>query len=200
MGATFGLPRQVDRFSNIVRQVNLTSAAVTTVAGTAGQAGSVNGIGTTAKFNTPLGIALNAPLSTVYVADYMNNVIRAIVVQTSPSSTGSATGSVTATLTMTPSLSRTPSLTQAFTPSATLTLTSSASRTPTKSGKRNRPLRCRLQHQRYLRRRALRRFKPHPLPNQKQGQGRARWPSRQADHKRLPNLKRDRSPKFRRCR
>lgn len=52
-------------------------ATVTTVAGTARQAGSTDGAGAAARFNRPMGIAL-APDGTVYVADTNNHTIRRI--------------------------------------------------------------------------------------------------------------------------
>lgn len=50
---------------------------VTTVAGLAKQAGSVDGTGPAARFNRPMGIAL-APDGTLYVADANNHTIRRI--------------------------------------------------------------------------------------------------------------------------
>ena len=52
---------------------------VTTIAGTAGTTGSANGIGTSALFNYPTGIAINNSSGTLYVADYGNSTIREIV-------------------------------------------------------------------------------------------------------------------------
>ncbi|MCL5097139.1 MAG: gluconolaconase, partial [Candidatus Omnitrophica bacterium] len=49
----------------------------TTLAGQAGQTGSADGIGRTARFNGPTGIAVDAA-GNVYVADMHNNTIRKI--------------------------------------------------------------------------------------------------------------------------
>ena len=51
---------------------------VTTVAGAAGIIGSDDGTGTNALFNYPMGIAIDNS-GTLYVADYQNNTIRAVV-------------------------------------------------------------------------------------------------------------------------
>lgn len=50
---------------------------VTTLAGTGGQSGSVDGTGTAARFNLPSGVALDSA-GNVYVADHENSVIRKI--------------------------------------------------------------------------------------------------------------------------
>jgi sugar lactone lactonase YvrE len=50
---------------------------VTTVAGMAGQSGFANDVGSAARFNSPLGIAVGTN-GTIYVADSGNHVIRAI--------------------------------------------------------------------------------------------------------------------------
>jgi sugar lactone lactonase YvrE len=52
-------------------------ATVTTLAGGAGQRGSVNGTGAAARFNTPSSVAVDGA-GNVYVADTENHVIRAI--------------------------------------------------------------------------------------------------------------------------
>ncbi|MGA2221565.1 MAG: NHL repeat-containing protein [Verrucomicrobiia bacterium] len=52
---------------------------VATISGTAGTTGSTNGIGTSALFNYPTGIAINNSNGTLYVADYGNSTIREIV-------------------------------------------------------------------------------------------------------------------------
>jgi hypothetical protein len=59
------------------------SGVVTTIAGTAGQLGSVDAVGSAASFNQPRGITTDG--TDLYVAGYMNNSIRKI---------GIATGSV----------------------------------------------------------------------------------------------------------
>lgn len=62
--------------------------AVSTLAGTAGANGFVNGTGAAARFSQPLGITVDRPAGTgaaainVYVADTQNNAIRQIVVAT----------------------------------------------------------------------------------------------------------------------
>jgi len=71
---------------------------VTTISGTAGTTGSNDGIGLSALFNNPLGIAISAS-GTLYVADYGNSTIREVApgagswVTTTIAGTAGTTGS-----------------------------------------------------------------------------------------------------------
>jgi sugar lactone lactonase YvrE len=56
---------------------HLNAGAVTTLAGTAGQPGTADGVGAAAGFRFPLGVAVDGG-GTVYVADQSNHVIRRI--------------------------------------------------------------------------------------------------------------------------
>ena len=83
--------------NHTIRKIS-TGGIVTTLAGSAGSTGSVNGIGNAARFNNPRGVAVDAS-GNVFVADYSNHVIRKItpagVVSTFAGSvgiTGSANG------------------------------------------------------------------------------------------------------------
>lgn len=64
-----------DTGSNLIRLIT-PAGTVTTLAGS-GAAGSANGVGTTASFNNPTGIAVDSA-GNVYVADKGNNLIRMI--------------------------------------------------------------------------------------------------------------------------
>jgi sugar lactone lactonase YvrE len=64
-----------DDINNLVRAIT-PAGAVTTIAGS-GQAGAQNGLGTSASFNDPAGIAIDAS-GNLYVADANNNLIRKI--------------------------------------------------------------------------------------------------------------------------
>lgn len=75
-----------DRSNNTIRKVVLATAAVTTVFGTAGQAGSMDNTGTSILFNQPLELALDGQ-GNLFVADYANRTIRQIVLSTGMSST-----------------------------------------------------------------------------------------------------------------
>jgi hypothetical protein len=65
-----------DTGNDEIRKIN-TAGAVTTLAGSAGQAGSSNGTGTAAKFYDPIGVAVDST-GNVYVADTNNQEIRKI--------------------------------------------------------------------------------------------------------------------------
>ena len=51
---------QCDGNNHLIRLLVLSSGVVSTLAGQAASSGSANGIGTNARFNIPIGIALNA--------------------------------------------------------------------------------------------------------------------------------------------
>jgi hypothetical protein len=64
---------------NVIATVpSLGSYPITTIAGSPLQAGSANGVGTNARFNSPNGIAIDQ-LGTIYVADEGNHIIRKIL-------------------------------------------------------------------------------------------------------------------------
>lgn len=69
-----------DSGNHIIRKIVIATQQVTTIAGTASSAGSIDGTGTGAKFNWPLGITTDG--TNLYVSDYTNNTIRKIVIAT----------------------------------------------------------------------------------------------------------------------
>lgn len=88
--ARFGLPYSIayDGSANLyvgdnntIRKIVVATGAVTTLCGSAGMAGSTDGIGSVARFSLPQGIAADGAGS-VYVADSNNHTIRKIVVAT----------------------------------------------------------------------------------------------------------------------
>ena len=66
-----------DNLNHRIRAIDLTSKAVTTIAGDRA-AGHANGVGTNARFRNPLDIAVSEDKKTLYVADPNNHRIRAI--------------------------------------------------------------------------------------------------------------------------
>ena len=75
-----------DGTNNTIRRIVLATGAVTTLAGTAGMSGSIDGTGAAARFNGPAGIAADGA-GNLYVADRANDTIRKLVVATGAVST-----------------------------------------------------------------------------------------------------------------
>jgi sugar lactone lactonase YvrE len=69
-----------DSGNNTIRKVAIAFGNVTTLAGSAGNAGSTNGAGSAASFNNPQGITTDG--ANLYVADSGNNTIRKVVIAT----------------------------------------------------------------------------------------------------------------------
>ena len=67
-----------DRNNHLIRAINLTSRTVDTIAGGGTIGDYVDGVGSTARFNHPSGLAVDASGTTLYVADSDNHRIRAI--------------------------------------------------------------------------------------------------------------------------
>jgi hypothetical protein len=66
----------VDSNNSIIRQVAIATGVVTTLAGSAGLDGSIDGSGAVARFNGPLGITTDG--AKLYIADTLNFTIRSI--------------------------------------------------------------------------------------------------------------------------
>jgi hypothetical protein len=49
---------QADTWNHLIRYIVVSSKTVSTLAGTAGVSGAVDGVGVAAKFNTPTGVAI----------------------------------------------------------------------------------------------------------------------------------------------
>jgi DNA-binding beta-propeller fold protein YncE len=70
-----------DSNNNTIRKITIDSngiATVTTLAGMAGSSGSMDGMGSAARFNFPTGVAVDAATGNLYVADDGNSTIRKI--------------------------------------------------------------------------------------------------------------------------
>lgn len=79
-----------DVISHLIRKIDIASAKVTTLAGSAYGKGKANGIGRDASFNTPAGLTTDG--TNLYVADCMNHLIRKIDLTTSEVTTLAGTG------------------------------------------------------------------------------------------------------------
>lgn len=66
-----------DSSNHVIRKVVISSGAVTTFAGTVGTAGSTDGTGTAAKFNTPTGLTIDNA-GNLYVSDQWYSKVRKI--------------------------------------------------------------------------------------------------------------------------
>lgn len=75
-----------DTNNHTVRKLVIATGEVTTLAGSAGTAGSLDGVGSAAQFNAPYGVASDG-VGNILVADTSNNTIRKIVVATGEVST-----------------------------------------------------------------------------------------------------------------
>ena len=67
-----------DTYNHAIRQIVISTGAVTTLAGTVGTSGLANGTGVAATFNNPLGLAVSG--LDLYVVDTGNHSIRKIVI------------------------------------------------------------------------------------------------------------------------
>lgn len=75
-----------EELSHTIRRIALNTDEVSTTAGTAGMLGSTDGTGASARFNLPLGIAVEST-GNLYVADYLNHTIRKVTLSTGAVST-----------------------------------------------------------------------------------------------------------------
>ena len=87
-----------DQTNHVIRRVT-PAGVVTTLAGTAGAAGSTDGTGTAARFNLPTGVAINST-DLIYVADFGSHTLRKVTssgVVTTFAGTAGTSGSVDGT-------------------------------------------------------------------------------------------------------
>lgn len=83
----------VDTAGHTIRKIELSTGTVTTLAGLSAATGSTNGVGSSARFNSPQGLVSDG--TNLYVADSGNSQIRKIVIATGEVTTfaGSTIGS-----------------------------------------------------------------------------------------------------------
>lgn len=82
-----------DSENHVIRKLNLNTTAVTTIAGSPGNFGTLDGTGSAARFHTPNGLSLSPNGQTLYVADAGNHKIRKINLSNNLVSTLAGTGS-----------------------------------------------------------------------------------------------------------
>lgn len=70
-----------DTFNHTIRKIVIATAAVTTLAGSAGSTGATDGTGTNARFNSPSGVTSDGAGS-LFVADSKNHTLRKVVIFT----------------------------------------------------------------------------------------------------------------------
>ena len=87
-----------DAGAHTIRTVTTGFGGSAALAGSAGTLGMVNGAGTTARFNTPTGVAASAcAVGAVYVTDAENHLIRVVTTATGSVTTLAGGGSATGT-------------------------------------------------------------------------------------------------------
>lgn len=79
-----------DTLNHVIRKIVMGTGAVSTLAGTAGSSGAVDGTGAAARFNQPVGLALDTTNGILYVSDQNYSKIRKVVISTGAVSTVSA--------------------------------------------------------------------------------------------------------------
>lgn len=83
-----------DTDNNTIRMLTLSSGAVTTIAGSAGEAGTADGVGAAALFNKPKAIAVDGA-GNLYVVDTLNQSIRKVELASGTVSTLTTFGATT---------------------------------------------------------------------------------------------------------
>lgn len=81
-----------DTFNNTIRQIVISTGAVSTLAGQVGVAGAADGTGPAATFNRPADLTTDG--TNLYVTDYGNNKIRMVVIATGVVSSVTGTSGV----------------------------------------------------------------------------------------------------------
>ena len=78
-----------DSQNQTIRQIDLATATVSTIAGTAGQTGGADGNGAAARFNTPTSIVVTG--GALYIGDLNNHTVRKLVLATAAVTTFAGT-------------------------------------------------------------------------------------------------------------
>jgi DNA-binding beta-propeller fold protein YncE len=76
-----------DQSNHLIRQIIISTASVSTLAGFASSSGSTDGVGSNVLFNYPNAVSVSSDGSCALVADQSNNLIRKIIISTASVST-----------------------------------------------------------------------------------------------------------------
>ncbi len=79
--------------NNTIRKIAISTGTVTTLAGKAGEVGTFDGYGASARFNYPSGITTDG--TNLFIADSRNNTIRKIIISTAEVCTVAGTAGIT---------------------------------------------------------------------------------------------------------
>jgi sugar lactone lactonase YvrE len=77
-----GFALVADTGNHVIRRIDITTGAVTTLAGSPGSAGDADGAGASARFFTPRGVALSGDGTLALVADTGNHTLRTLALAT----------------------------------------------------------------------------------------------------------------------
>jgi serine/threonine-protein kinase len=80
-----------DSTNHLIRQIEIATRTVTTLAGSAGALGATNGVGVAARFNSPYGLVVDSN-GNLIVGDNSNHLIRRIVIATQTVATIAGSG------------------------------------------------------------------------------------------------------------
>lgn len=94
-----------DRGALTIRKIVLATGLVSTIAGTAGMTGSTDGVGSVARFSSPVGLSLDG-VGGLYIADTDNSTIRRLILATGGVSTIAGTAGMSGSVDGTGSAAR----------------------------------------------------------------------------------------------
>ncbi|MBK6608012.1 MAG: hypothetical protein IPG24_21660 [Leptospiraceae bacterium] len=85
-----------DRANNMIRKVDISSTVVTTLIGSGGSSGDINGVGSIARINYPNGITTDG--NYLYISDRGNNKIKRYLISSGVVTTMAGDGTANAVI------------------------------------------------------------------------------------------------------